>query len=147
MRPVGHEGANQRERAGAIETLFGAQRLATPARDSRAHLVARAARPSTRGSDAGRQQACRLDSNIAATWHLWRLKTRGIYLTLTKLVASLLRGYRALRGKPMTTLEQALASILELIEKAKAAGNSLALATLMRRKQAICAALAAPEQH
>jgi hypothetical protein len=47
----------------------------------------------------------------------------------------------------MTTLEQALASILELIEKAKAAGNSLALATLMRRKQAICAALAAPEQH
>ena len=47
----------------------------------------------------------------------------------------------------MTSLEQALASILELIEKAKAAGNSLGLATLMQRKDAICAALAAPEQH
>ena len=52
-----------------------------------------------------------------------------------------------LRGKLMTSLEQALASILELIEKAKAAGNSLALATLTARKHAICAALAAPEQH
>jgi hypothetical protein len=47
----------------------------------------------------------------------------------------------------MTSLEQALASILELIEKAKFAGNSLALATLTARKQAICAALAAPDQH
>ena len=47
----------------------------------------------------------------------------------------------------MTSLEQALASILELIEKAKAAGNSLALATPTARKHAICAALAAPEQH
>jgi hypothetical protein len=47
----------------------------------------------------------------------------------------------------MTSLEQALVSILELIEKAKAGGNSLALATLMARKHAICAALAAPEQH
>jgi hypothetical protein len=46
----------------------------------------------------------------------------------------------------MTTLEQALAGILELIEKAKSAGNSLALAALMQRKQVICAALAAPEQ-
>ena len=55
-----------------------------------------------------------------------------------------------LRGKganPMTSLEQALASILEMIEKAEAAGNSLALATLIARKHAICAALAAPEQH
>ncbi|HSR81092.1 MAG TPA: hypothetical protein VLL28_09970 [Hyphomicrobiaceae bacterium] len=47
----------------------------------------------------------------------------------------------------MTSLEQALVSILELIEKAKAGGNSLALATLIARKHAICAALAAPEQH
>jgi hypothetical protein len=47
----------------------------------------------------------------------------------------------------MTTLEQALASILELIEKARVAGNSLALATLVQRKDTICAALAAPEQH
>jgi hypothetical protein len=47
----------------------------------------------------------------------------------------------------MTSLEQALASILELIEKAKAAGNSLTLAALIARKHAICAALAAPEQH
>jgi hypothetical protein len=47
----------------------------------------------------------------------------------------------------MTTLEQALASILELIEKAKAAGNALALAALTQRKESICAALAAPEQH
>jgi hypothetical protein len=47
----------------------------------------------------------------------------------------------------MTTLERALASILELIENARVAGNSLALATLTQRKDAICAALAAPEQH
>jgi hypothetical protein len=47
----------------------------------------------------------------------------------------------------MTSLEQVLASILVLIEKARVAGNSLALATLIERKDAICAALAAPEQH
>ena len=47
----------------------------------------------------------------------------------------------------MTTLEKALASILELIEKAQAAGNALLLETLMQRKHAICSALAAPEQH
>jgi hypothetical protein len=46
----------------------------------------------------------------------------------------------------MTTLEQALARVLELIEKARAAGNALALSALNERKQAICAALAAPEQ-
>jgi hypothetical protein len=51
------------------------------------------------------------------------------------------------REKTMTSLEQALASILELIEKARAAGNTLVLAALMQRKDAICAALAAPEQH
>src|SRR5262249_18967281 len=69
-----------------------------------------------------------------------------IYPALSKLVASVLCGRRA-RGKSMTSLEQALASILDLIEKAKAAGNTLALATLIARKHAICAALAAPEQH
>jgi hypothetical protein len=47
----------------------------------------------------------------------------------------------------MTTLEQALARILDLIEKAKAGGNTLTLAGLIARKHAICAALAAPEQH
>jgi hypothetical protein len=47
----------------------------------------------------------------------------------------------------MTSLEQALASILELIEKARAAGNTLVLTALMQRKDTICAALAAPEQH
>jgi Flp pilus assembly protein TadB len=70
-----------------------------------------------------------------------------IYLALTKLVASLRMVVEYPRGKSMTSLEQALASILDLIEKAKAAGNSLALATLIARKHAICAALAAPEQH
>jgi hypothetical protein len=45
----------------------------------------------------------------------------------------------------MTRLERDLAQVLELIEKAKAAGNGLALATLLQRRQAICAALAAPE--
>ena len=45
----------------------------------------------------------------------------------------------------MTNLERDLTSVLELIEKARAAGNGLALATLLQRKQAICAALAAPE--
>jgi hypothetical protein len=57
------------------------------------------------------------------------------------------RGHRAARETAMTTLERALSSILELIEKARVAGNSLALDTLMQRKDAICAALAAPEQH
>ncbi len=47
----------------------------------------------------------------------------------------------------MTSLEKALAGILELIEKARAAGNALLVDTLMQRKHAICAALAAPEQH
>jgi hypothetical protein len=46
---------------------------------------------------------------------------------------------------PMTDLEQALASILESIENAKHAGNSLVLSALMQRKGTICAALAAPE--
>ena len=46
----------------------------------------------------------------------------------------------------MTSLEEALARILQSIEEARAAGNSQALAALLRRKQAICAALAAPEQ-
>ena len=45
----------------------------------------------------------------------------------------------------MTDLEQRLASILELIEHARAARNALALAALLQRKDAICAALAAPE--
>jgi hypothetical protein len=72
---------------------------------------------------------------------------RRIYFVLTKLAPSLPVVVQALREKAMTSLEQALASILELIEKARVAGNSLALATLMQRKHAICAALAAPEQH
>ena len=46
----------------------------------------------------------------------------------------------------MTNLELALAGILELIEQAKVAGNTLALNTLLQRKQVICAALSAPEQ-
>jgi hypothetical protein len=46
----------------------------------------------------------------------------------------------------MTSLEQALAKILGSIEETKESGNSRALAVLLRRKQAICAALAAPEQ-
>jgi hypothetical protein len=45
----------------------------------------------------------------------------------------------------MTRLERELAQVLELIEQAKAAGNGLAVATLLQRRQAICAALAAPE--
>jgi len=47
----------------------------------------------------------------------------------------------------MTSLEKALAGILELIEKARIAGNALLVEALMQRKHAICAALAAPEQH
>jgi hypothetical protein len=46
----------------------------------------------------------------------------------------------------MTSLEQALASILASIEDTRASGSSRALAALLRRKEAICAALAAPEQ-
>jgi hypothetical protein len=46
----------------------------------------------------------------------------------------------------MTSLEQALAGILQSIEETSEAGSSQALAVLLRRKQAICAALAAPEQ-
>jgi len=46
----------------------------------------------------------------------------------------------------MTSLEQMLAQILQLIEDSRATGNSQAIAALMRRKEAICAALAAPEQ-
>jgi hypothetical protein len=46
----------------------------------------------------------------------------------------------------MTSLELKLASILELIEHARAARDALALAALLQRKGAICAALAAPEQ-
>jgi hypothetical protein len=45
----------------------------------------------------------------------------------------------------MTSLEHKLASILEAIEHARAARNALALATLLQRKAAICAALASPE--
>ena len=46
----------------------------------------------------------------------------------------------------MTSLEQMLAQILQLIEDSRATGNAQAIAALMRRKEAICAALAAPEQ-
>lgn len=46
----------------------------------------------------------------------------------------------------MTSLEQALARILESIEDTKQTGNTHALNMLLRRKHAICAALAAPEQ-
>jgi hypothetical protein len=70
-----------------------------------------------------------------------------LYLVLTKLAPSFPVVIQAVREKAMTSLEQALAGILELIEKARDAGNSLVLATLVQRKDAICAALAAPEQH
>ena len=46
----------------------------------------------------------------------------------------------------MTSLEDKLARLIRLIEQAKLAGNARALAALVRRKEAICAALAAPEQ-
>ena len=46
----------------------------------------------------------------------------------------------------MTSLEQMLARILELIEDTRAAGNAQALPALLQRKETICAALAAPEQ-
>jgi hypothetical protein len=45
----------------------------------------------------------------------------------------------------MTSLETKLASILALIEHARATKDALALAALLQRKDAICAALAAPE--
>jgi hypothetical protein len=46
----------------------------------------------------------------------------------------------------MTSLERALANILQTIAFAKEAGNVSALAALVHRKNTICAALAAPEQ-
>ena len=46
----------------------------------------------------------------------------------------------------MTSLEEALAGILKSIEETRECGNSQALAALLQRRQAICAALAAPEQ-
>jgi hypothetical protein len=46
----------------------------------------------------------------------------------------------------MTSLERMLASILQLIEDTRTAGNAQALPALVRRKESICAALAAPEQ-
>jgi hypothetical protein len=46
----------------------------------------------------------------------------------------------------MTSLELKLASILELIGQARAMRDPLVLAALLQRKDAICAALAAPEQ-
>ena len=45
----------------------------------------------------------------------------------------------------MTGLEQTLATILALITNAQASGNQQALTDLLARKEAICAALAAPE--
>jgi hypothetical protein len=45
----------------------------------------------------------------------------------------------------MTSLERALACILESIEDARTEKDALALAGLLQRKDAICAALAAPE--
>jgi hypothetical protein len=46
----------------------------------------------------------------------------------------------------VTCLEHTLANILDSIERARAARDALALAALLQRKDAICAALAAPEQ-
>jgi hypothetical protein len=46
----------------------------------------------------------------------------------------------------MTGLELTLARILRSIEEMRETGNSRALDVLLHRKQAICAALAAPEQ-
>jgi hypothetical protein len=45
----------------------------------------------------------------------------------------------------MTSLEQTLAAIYASIANARASGNSQILAGLLARKEAICAALAAPE--
>jgi hypothetical protein len=46
----------------------------------------------------------------------------------------------------MTHLERTLATLSEAIAAAAAAGPSPLLASLLRRRDAICAALAAPEQ-
>jgi hypothetical protein len=46
----------------------------------------------------------------------------------------------------MTNLEQTLVRILASIEESAAADNPQALAVLLRRKEAICRALGAPEQ-
>ena len=46
----------------------------------------------------------------------------------------------------MTGLEETLAGIQKAIEEMKGTDYSPALNVLLRRKQAICAALAAPEQ-
>jgi hypothetical protein len=73
--------------------------------------------------------------------------TTHLYAALTKLRPSVLAGGSSCEEKAMTSLEKALAGILELIEKARAAGNALLVDTLIQRKHAICAALAAPEQH
>lgn len=45
----------------------------------------------------------------------------------------------------MTYLERRLATLLKAIAAARAAGPSLQLAVLLKQKEAICAALAAPE--
>ena len=45
----------------------------------------------------------------------------------------------------MTCLEHTLASILDSIERARLTRDALTLAALLQRKDAICAALAAPE--
>jgi len=47
----------------------------------------------------------------------------------------------------MTSLERALAGILESIEDARSKRDALALTVLLQRKNAICAALTAPEHH
>jgi hypothetical protein len=46
----------------------------------------------------------------------------------------------------MLTLEQALATIIRLIEQARVAGDTRAVTALVQRKAAICAALCALEQ-
>lgn len=46
----------------------------------------------------------------------------------------------------MTSLERALVSVLDAIEQATKAGDPRMLRTLLDRKRAICATLAAPEQ-
>jgi hypothetical protein len=46
----------------------------------------------------------------------------------------------------MTSLEETLAEIQKAIEEMKGADYSQTLGVLLRRKQVICAALAAPEQ-
>jgi hypothetical protein len=46
----------------------------------------------------------------------------------------------------MTSLEQALARIIKLIEQAKIVGDARELVALKRKRDVICAALSAPEQ-